>query len=367
MTLLRSFLSSHVNLVEEFYKVIDDYSVYTFFIGEELDMGEKILSPIRSTDDFPSFCLFVPNRVKDVRANAIFFKDLGDGNSGNVFKFVKEYASFYENIKLITIKDVIAFIDARMKLGLGSKEKVVYTNLKREFKPKEIERIYFKKRNFTQYDLKYWAEFGVSEEDLNFFEVKSIKYWLTREGLIIKEFKHTDIAFIYQFYDREKLYQPLSGKSQKFRNSCPSDNYVYYQGFKYLRGKKQGVKILIVTKSYKDVIVLYKYFNEHLNILVDVISPPAESILLSDDFITYANENYDVKLCVSDFDNAGVKFANYCKKKGFIYKFVDTKRVNISGKLRVLDKDISDFRKNHGHVATKLLLKTWKLQKYYLT
>ena len=82
---------------------------------------------------------------------------------------------------------------------------------------------------------------------------------------------------------------------------------------------------------------------------------------LSEEFIDFVHEDYDHVICVSDFDLAGVKFANDCKRRKLEVKFVSTKRTLISGKYKVLDKDISDFRINHNKKETIKLLETWDI------
>jgi hypothetical protein len=220
--------------------------------------------------------------------------------------------------------------------------------------------LFYKSRKFTNRDLQYWASLDLEEEDLKYFNTKSVKYLLEENGLVRKEFRPNELAFIYQFWDKEKLYRPEASKSFKFRNTCPGDDYRYYQGYQQLRGRKEGVTTLFITKSYKDVMVMWKNFNVFLNIPVDIIAPHAESIKLSEEFIEFAKEEYDEIICVSDFDLAGVKFANQCKRAGFKYKFVSTKRILINNKLKVIDKDIADFRLNNGSQKTQVLLKSWK-------
>jgi hypothetical protein len=107
--------------------------------------------------------------------------------------------------------------------------------------------------------------------------------------------------------------------------------------------------------------VFYKHFNEFIGLPVDVIAPHAESIKLSEKFVAGVKLNYDNIICISDYDLAGVKFANQCKRHGFGYKFIDTDRIMINGRMKVIDKDVSDFRTNNGRKATTKLLRSWKL------
>ena len=362
MPFLRELLKTKGNLTDKLFQYTDDYEIYCSLIGIDLEIGEVISSPIRSSDDHPSFALFIPTRVENVRPDEIWFKDLADGRFGNVFQFVKVFAMHHYGLTLATQYEVIKFIDEQLQLELFKNNNIVVRerkNYNHEIKSKDL---YYKSRNFTKRDLNYWSKLYQTKKDLEFWNVKSIQYLLDGDNNIRKEFKSTELAFIYSFWNKEKLYQPEAPKSFKFRNTCPGDDYRYYQGFEQLRGKEEGVKTLIITKSYKDVMVFYKFFNEFLGIKVDIIAPHAESINLSIKFVEGVKINYENIICVSDYDLAGVKFANQCKRHGFKYRFIDTKRIMINDKLKVLDKDLSDYLINNGFDSTINFLKQWNIE-----
>ena len=359
--LLRALLKKET-LTEKLLKCIDDYEIFTSLIGCDIELGELINSPIRGTDEFPSFALYIPTKLPyEPRNEEIWFKDLADGRYGDVFRFVQYYAAYQFGEEIGSRYEAVKFIDRQLKLGLFSDSGPSRVAKKRQFERKVTSNLYYKSRKFTKHDLDYWKGLDQNEEDLKFWGVKSVRYLLDEKGYVRKEFRRKEKAFVYEFFDKEKLYQPEAPRAFKFRNTCPGDDYRYYQGFKQLRGKAGGANILIITKSFKDVMVFYKFFNSMLGISVDVIAPHAESINLSEKFVEGIKENYDRIICVSDYDLAGVKFANQCKRFGFEYKFVDTNRILINGKMKVIDKDISDFRTNNGKKATKKLLKSWNL------
>jgi hypothetical protein len=362
MPFLRELLKNKSNLTDKLFQYTDDYEIYCSLIGIDLEIGEVISSPIRISDDHPSFAIFIPTRKENVRPEEIWFKDLADGRCGDVFQFVRVFAFHHYTLDLVTRYDIIKFIDEQLELDLFKnnikveRERKVYNH---EIRSKDL---YYKSRNFTKKDLNYWSQLHQTKNDLEFWNVKSIQYLLDQDNNIRKEFKINELCFVYQFWDKEKLYQPEAPKNFKFRNTCPGDDYRYYQGFQQLRGKTEEVNTLIITKSYKDVMVFYKFFNEFLNIKVDVVAPHAESINLSPKFVEGVKLNYEEIICVSDFDLAGVKFANQCKRCGFKYKFIDTHRISINGKMKVIDKDISDYLVNNGFDSALNFLKQWNIQ-----
>jgi len=367
MPFLRELLKNKSNLTDKLFQYTDDYEIYSTLIGRDIEIGEVMSSPIRPYDEHPSFAIYIPTRLKSfgykLRAEEIWFKDLADGRSGNIFKFVKCFAFFHYSVELESQYEVIKFIDEHLELGLFKnnvkthRERKVYNY---EIKVKDL---YYQSRPFTRRDLLYWEKLHQTKSDLEFWKIKSIQYLLKDDNSIRKEFKKTELAFVYRFWDKEKLYQPEAPKSFKFRNTCPGNDYQYYQGFQQLRGKKEGVSKLIITKSYKDVMVFYKLFNTYLDTKVDIVAPHAESINLSPEFVELIKANYDDITCVSDFDLAGVRFANQCKKLGFNIKFVDTNRILVNNKMKVIDKDMSDYLTNNGLDESLNLIKNWYICK----
>lgn len=358
MNILRDLIFKKVSLSEKLFSLVDDYSIYIHFIGYDIEIAQAIPSPIRGVDDHPSFCLYLPTRIQTERKDEIWFKDLADGRYGNVFKFVKYWAFHHYNIELIKQYDIIKFIDSEMNLELFSNNTESREKIVKEYIRKESSPIIFKSRPFTQNDLNYWKQYEIDEEYLKQHNVKSVKYLLNEKHQVIKEFKNKDLAFIYIIFDKVKLYRPTEIKAFKFRNNCPGDDPHYYQGFEQL----EGHDTLIITKSMKDVLVFKKMFSE-LGTPVDVIAPHAESINLSDKFVKAVKERYKKIIIVADYDLAGVKFVQKCRKIHNLkdYKFISTKRYLIDNKMKVLDKDISDYLLLHRKEKTLKLLKEWNV------
>lgn len=349
-------------LTDKLLRIVDDFDIYAELIGFEPELGECISSPIRASDDFPSFALYIPTRLiakgYDIRPDEIWFKDLADSRYGDIFKFVKCFAAFTYGEDLQSRYEVIQFIDQQLELGMFDTDGKQREKIARDFsRHKQSKEICIKSRNFTKRDLEYWKEYDIDEEALNHFGVKSVNYLLKDDGEIRRQFRKSELCFFYPMWDKGKLYQPHAEKAFKFRNSCPGDDPYYYQGFNQL----EGHDTLIITKSMKDVMVFWKVLNKDMELNVDVIAPHAESIKLSDEFVNAVKERYKRVIVVSDYDRAGVQFAQRCKAQGFEYKFVDTNRILINGKYKVVDKDISDFLFNHGVLKTKKLLNKWKL------
>lgn len=361
-TLLRN---GRKTLFQKLLKYTDDFEIYSYFVGVDIEIGnsKKYHSPLRSTDDHPSFSFYVPT-LFNTRPDEIWFKDHGDSSYGNVLKFVREYAAFHFGLDLNTTKDIVYFIDTSLGLNVfnkdaGEDQQALEKIDRRIFEKYEgTKPIYYQKGRFTELHTNYWKKLYLTIEDLKFFDVIKPSAILDEYGKVLKRFKSTDLVFIYEILDKVKIYSPYATKEFKFRNNCPN-KWEYYQGLK----QTKGYRTLIITKSMKDVMVFWKLIAVMLGLKIDIIAPAAESVDIDPEFVEIVKASYDNVYVISDFDRAGVIFANRCKKKyGYTPIFVSTERVLVNGKLKVLDKDISDYLLAHELEQTLNLIKSWHLK-----
>lgn len=345
--------------LDKFYKEISDYEIFAHYLGAGFKINKAIHSPIRARDDNPSLLIYRPTKKTNIREDALWFKDMATNTSGDVFYFMRLYLSFNYGLQLSQF-EIVKYIDAELGLGLYNETKIKRERLVYELPAKDLRPIYYKSREFTKKDLQYWSALGVNTELLSKYEIKSLKYILDEKGLVYKEFYYDDLAFVYVLWDKVKIYRPEADKKYKFRNNCPGDDFRYYQGFKQLEYQKSKNNCLIITKSMKDV-VTFKSLGISNNINLDAIAPHAESNFINHEFLNWACAVYNDVLVVGDFDYMGVLFVQDCRKKNkkVRYKFVSTKRFKINGKLKVIDKDISDYCNNHGLEKANNLFKTW--------
>ena len=328
------YLKSRKSPKEYLLSVVDEYTIYSELIGQELEVGgsKLIESPLRA-DSLPTFGLFVHNE-KDI----IMFKDFAY-ESGDVFKFVRLFAGYNDKINLRTQMDVVNYINKKLGLGLYGQHvsDKIYRNTTK-INIKTSRNIRFKSRKFTRFDLQYWKSYYITEEVLKYFNVRSVELLFDENDNIIKSFGRSELCFAYVIKNKVKLYQPLEFNGYKWRNTCPSH---YIQGWKQRRKKKK----LIITKSLKDIMVFFIILGNDY----DIIAPHSENYNFTQDIVDKINAEYDVVIVIYDFDRAGVNGSNKLKKLyNWKPKFIDTKRVMINGKLKVIDKDISDLAKNKG-------------------
>jgi hypothetical protein len=283
---------------------VDAYSIYSFYIGAEQEIGKTYLSVLRKnsikSDTKPSFSLFWYGK-------ALMFKDFGNGLSGNVFTFVK-YLFSYESLIL-----VLSRINSDFKLELdggvrfpvnGNDPKICATPKSRP----NLEAIRIvSKRKFTMKFLMFWADYGIKAKTLRYYDIKEV-------SIIYFDYinRHTSTIYpktlcagypIYEFY---KLYFPFD-KGNKFLNNYPVD---YVEGFLQLKYEKD---FCIITKSTKEVL----FFREHFD--WDSVAGKSESTTITKFIILKLLQKFKKLYIWLDNDITGQKFQKkYCEEYPFL-------------------------------------------------
>lgn len=351
MTLLRKLIKKHREpLINKLLRRVDDYDIYTHFLEFEPEFYGSCNSPLRDDDTCPSFCIYVPDKIPNLRREEIWYKDQATGDYGNVFKFVKKFALHWYNIELTSFKEVVEFINEEMKLDIFNTTNVKFEKVrkKRVFAPKKATEIKFTARAFTKEDLNFWNQYHVITRDiLNRFKVNSVGYLLNDNNTVKAKISRTNLCFAYICFDKIKLYQPHARREFKWRNTCLSH---YYFGLEQLQKKDT----LIITKSLKDIMCFVGLCD------VDAIAPQSETQDMPIEFINKLKSIYKRIIVVMDFDPAGVAMANKLKEH-FEIRFISTHRTLVGEKLKCVDKDLSDYLSIHGLEPARQLMLSWKL------
>ena len=260
----------------------------------------KVYPSIFRKDKDPSCGFFIHKGT-----GALLYNDIAQGEKLNCIQFV---------MKLYDLKYYVAINKIAADFGLIEGEKIVSDewlkesdDFEEEIKREEV-LIQFIHRPFTKEDLKYWAEYEITKEELekeNIFSVESL-FLNKRE---IKNFRN-EVRFAYPIHQngetKVKIYTPHS-KTIKWLSSIPNDWCFGLNGLKF------ESDTVFITKSRKDELVLKKIFT-------DVISVQNESEQsLPKHVIEFLNDHYKNKIIIFDADNPGI---NACKRfngKGFGY------------------------------------------------
>lgn len=296
---------------------VTEYDIYAKYIGE-FKVGMIYNSPFRK-DKNPSFGIFYSKRT-----NQLLFKDHGTGECGNVIKFVQLYTGItnYPDI----LKDIVN------RLNINNSTKLTTT----QYKPPTETVIGIVRQNFTETDKKYWSQFNIDINTLKKFNVFSIKYYLCN-GIVKGIYKDTNPMYAYKVYNNFKIYRPLGDKYTKWRNNLTEYDI---QGYEQLPQKGDT---LIITKSMKDVMCLYKMG-------IPAISPSSESTFIPDKCLEELKTRFKRILILFDRDIAGIKYLRKISKKTGLEPLLINKKFNA--------KDVSDAIKLNGFETIKNWIKT---------
>lgn len=286
---------------------ISQEEIFEKFTGSPVVMKKKIRSPLRN-DRNPT-CSYI------FRNNKLLLRDFSGHFFGDCYQFVmaKESCDFKTALERIAIE---------FNLKPGSKRKKKHTILLEEKTKADIKVTW---KRFTKEDIKYWSDFGISVELLKKFNVGAVQN-VFLNGELVYTYSKEDPCYAYWFNPEEiKVYWPKR-KNQRFL--C---NTQILQGYSHL--PKTG-DLLIVTKSYKDVIFLS-------SLGYNAVAPQGESVILSQEEYDDLHKRFSDILVVYDFDLAGVKGANKMKRKyGTRYRFITNGRF---GTVNYGAKDFTDL------------------------
>ena len=336
------------------HSCLNDLEIYEALIGELIEPNRVTFSPLRGDDrEAPSFGVFAPTRSSiGIREGMLMFKDLATGISGDVIKFIKLYAAYHDNVYISDSCSLYWYLEEKINANfydVGYDLDITQRVL--SFHQKKVEIQYKTRKHTSKLFGKYWEQFGVSSYLLDKYKVRQVQNFITN-GKISKVFSDEDLCMVYIIIDKEKIYQPFADRIDKFRNTCPSDDYRYYQGFTQL----EFLDELIITKSYKDVLCCKANCPQF-----DVLAPHAESITLDPQFMEWAIGFYKRIIVVSDYDPAGIKFADSVSTEyeNVIIKYISKDVRNVNGKRKVIGKDFADFINIYGRVKFKRLVESW--------
>lgn len=283
---------------------IDDYNIIRFYLGQDFDFKRKFSSPFRDkgTDNKPNLC-FTENSNGD-----IMFKDFANGLSGDCFKFVELLFNINFHKALQKISDDFGIEDKSnsvFKIQLTKKPDSIH-------KQEKVIQI-IPKDHFSEEDLAYWADYQITEQELKRKNVYSVEKLYVNKQLIPNYNKQ--VRFAYSFDNYLKIYSPLSTEF-KWISSCPNEFMSGFDEIKFKVFLGTQDKILIISKSVKDEIILSKFFKDVCSTQNESsasISAENMQIILRG----YKPENVYIAY---DSDEAGVKASKYYTENyGFSY------------------------------------------------
>lgn len=308
-----------LGILSDILSQIDEYDIYAYYMGN-FDIGKLYNSPLRTDDKNPSFAIF-----KGRRGN-LMFKDHGSGESGNVIKFIKLLKNINTDAELE--KELLHIIRHTAPLSTRVSTK--------NYKTHNSVDIGIVRQSFTDIDKEYWKSFAITEATLNKFEVFSIKYFLCNK-IVSGVYKDTNPMYAYKVNNKFKIYRPLNSKYTKWRTNLEITDI---QGYAQLPDTNN---LLIITKSLKDIMVLYEMG-------YCAVSPSSETTFIPEDILNDLKARFKKILILFDNDETGIKKAQEYSSKYNLIQFVIDNKFNA--------KDISDAVKLNGFDVIKNWLNT---------
>jgi len=190
---------------------------------------------------------------------------------------------------------------------------------------------------FKDKDILWWKSFGISEETLKKYDVHNLKCVFLNG---YPSFFSTQRDPIYGYYfgkeDGRELWKMYMPNRQTFRFLLNTNKL---QGLKQL--PKTG-KVLVVTKSLKDVMVLHEMG-------ISAIATQGETQLLTDAQYKNLSSRFTRIVYNGDWDSAGKKFMANSRRRhpGIAMTFTDKEK---------FAKDLSDYVRKVGFAkATRVV------------
>jgi hypothetical protein len=315
------------------YKYVNDYDIFKFYCPEFEDVDKKFKSPFRA----------------EKKASAVIYAT----TSGNL-RFNDFVLPTMSSIEFVCNHLSLTFGEALRRIALDFKVNKLFVvdwgeiplsttipvHYNKTIQPSTDTIIQVRYRKWLQYDVDYWSSFGISLETLKLFNVHPIDYFWVNDNRI----KADKYSYSYDYYwennvYRRKIYQPFNTKDLKWISN----------GGKIVQGEgvlpKKG-KLLIVTKSLKDVMCLYElgYIS---------IAPTTEKTLPTKQYIDKQKERFKRIVLFLDNDETGIEMS---KKHS-----IETNIPYILIPDKYECKDISDFVKKYGLYEGKELIRSLKL------
>lgn len=223
-------------------------------------------------------------------------------------------------------------------------------------------------RDWTRYDLLWWARFAVNKTVLTYYDVYPIQYvWFDKDINPYPRYEHrgSDPCYGYYFgkdkdgFDLWKLYFPNRKRTDIKPRFISNNNTV--QGLNKIVAPGQ---VLLITKSMKDIMsIVGSVYEDNTikcsflirgeQITCEIVAPASESTPLPKDGIDWIKSNFKNAFSLLDFDRTGVKMANYYRKFGITPLFLT------NGKFNSMDyksKDYAEYVYNNGVSKGKRLI-----------
>lgn len=323
---------------EGIFKAVRDEVLWRHYLGFDFEIGKTYKSPLR-TDPSPSFSIFYASRLQKIMA-----RDHGGTFRGDIIDYIcaSERIDFYSALVKINSDFKLGFIPKSTKIMPFREQVVRPGSVPRISIPKKVLSVVYESthRPPLQSDIDYWMSYGISRDILTLYSVGFVSV-LYCNGMCCYTYQVGDPCYEYPFPSgNRKYYRPFAIKADKFRGNITNNSDV--QGYWQCRVKEdyEG-KMLVLTKSMKDVMLLRQYD-------IDSMAIHGETQKFNTEFIRHLGRHYPRIVSLYDRDKSGVCGARYLWKEYGISPYFTPKGSA---------KDLTDLYKKDKMKADELVRK----------
>jgi hypothetical protein len=307
-------------------KYLSDEEVYEHYLGEKISFHKSFFSPFREEKN--ASMTFI--RMGD---GAILWRDWGDGSQN------KPESAIDFVMRLYNCSFVEALNHIRSDLK-GEHSSFVFRKTQKQERIKEQREIQIQSRKFDSNDFKFWGKYGITLATLTLYEVIPIQQ--SYYGIYpMNSYDGINPLYAYKLHHNGKvyykIYNPFAKEyKNKWRYNGTSDILLGYNQLP-LSGK-----LLILTKSLKDVMVLHEMgYNS--------VSLQSESTQLTTNMFSLLQRRFDTIVVFYDNDKTGVIRSTKLNESYGLQEIC----VPIENHI----KDISDYVDRHNMQEGKILMK----------
>lgn len=289
-----------------------------------------IRSPLRN-DKHPSFSLYSKDGIH------IRYKDYATGEAGGIYDLLQQLWN-------LDFKKVLENICKDGCLSRAVSNDPILKEIKKSTNiPKA--KIECRTRSWTQEDLNYWEQFGITKKWLKYAEIYPISHYFVTKGNDTYRFVADKLAFAYVEHKENntsvKIYQPYNTNGRKWTSGFDGSVISLWT-----KVPQTGEKIVICS-SVKDALCLWA------NTKVPAIAVQGEGYAISETAKKELLKRYNNVYILFDNDEAGLKDgASLASRTGF--KNLILPKINDA-------KDIAElYQKTDREIFNNIILKLFE-------
>ena len=276
------FISLRPKITKDFIlSKVNQESIMQYYTGLDISSKRLMLSPFRSDSH-------ITVGIYKSKSGILYLHDFATNEHINCFQAVMKLynCNFYEALNIIA-KD-FGLIEGVNKVSIPKKVESI--------EQKETCNIQVQIKDFTEKELEWWKQFGISKKTLKKYHVFSLQHVFLNGEL---KFTSSEQCPIYGYYfgkdknheEKWKIYFPMRTESRFLNNTSKK----LLQGYKQL--PKTG-DLLVISKSMKDIMAMYE-FN------IPAVAPNSETLFINDKQLEEFKQRFKHILVFYDNDRPG--------------------------------------------------------------